>query len=206
MAEIPKTVIPYTEFPNEALERLAAAGLSGREFRIVLVVARKTWGWDKPKDRISMSQFSRCTGIDRRKCHVILSGLIDQKIIKKTVAVKGDRKILTYSFNDVFAEWKVSPSRGTDPKMKTVPLNGNRVSPLTATVLSPLTAHTKETDINLSKERGEEPPGLLKGQGPSPYTGIDDGMTSICTRCGKEAETATADEVWTHPAPIIGPT
>ena len=157
---------PFTPVPNEALERLAAwgssgpeRGLSGREFRIILVVIRKTWGWDKEKDKISMSQFARYTGIDRRHCHAILTSLIKQRIINKTVTTYGDRKVISYSFNDVYAEWKLSPPEVTKAKGKVVTVEGDRLSPSTATVLSPSTAHTKETDINLLKESGEAPPG-----------------------------------------------
>jgi phage replication O-like protein O len=162
----------FTPVPSQALERLAAAGLSGREFRIIAVIMRKTWGWSKEKDRIPLSQFARLTGIDRRKCHALLISLAAQKIIKRTVAAKGDRKAVTYSFNEIYAEWKLSPSRGTDDKKaqkkKTVPPQGDRLSPSTATKLSPSTAHSIETDINLLTESGEEPPGPFEGvQGPS---------------------------------------
>jgi len=180
---------PFTPVPNDALERLAAFGLSGREFRILLVVIRKTWGWGKEKDKIPMSQFARFTGIDRRHCHSILTSLIKQKIINKTVTAYGDRKVISYSFNDVYAEWKLSPPMVTKVKGKVVTIDGNRVSPSTVTVLSPSTAHSIDKERNITKESGEEPPGLLKGQGLSPYTGTDDGMISICTHCGKKAET-----------------
>jgi phage replication O-like protein O len=153
----------FTPIPSEALERLAAAGLSGREFRIILVVMRKTWGWSKVKDRIPLSQFARHTGIDRRKCHAILISLAKQKIIKRTVAVKGDRKAITYSFNEIYAEWKLSPSRGTVDKKGdekgAVPFQGDRLSPSTATELSPSTAHSIDTNRNLLIESGEEPLG-----------------------------------------------
>jgi phage replication O-like protein O len=160
-----RTAVEYqfTPIPSEALERLAAAGLTGREFRIILVVMRKTWGWSKEKDRIALSQFARYTGIDRRKCHALLTSLAKQKIIKRTVAVKGDRKAIMYSFNDIFAEWKLSPSRGIDDKKsektKTVPLQGDRLSPSTATKLSPSTAHTIDNNRNLLIESGEAPLG-----------------------------------------------
>ena len=193
MSKIPETrtsvEYQFTPIPSEALERLAAVKLTGREFRIILAVMRKTWGWSKEKDKISMSQFARFTGIDRRKCHIILTSLIKQKIIKKTVAANGDRKIINYSFNEVYAEWKLLPPMGTKAKRKVVAANGDTMLPPKGTKLSPPAAHTIDKDRNLSTESGEAPPEILKSQGASPYTGTDDGMTSICTRCGKEAET-----------------
>jgi len=190
----PRTSVEYqfTPVPNDALERLAAAGLTGREFRIILVVMRKTWGWSKERDKIPLSQFARYTGIDRRKCHALLVSLATQKILKRTVAVKGDRKAIMYSFNGIFSEWKLSPSRGIVEKKgeekRTVPLQGDSLSPSTATKLSPSTAHSIDKDRNLSTESGEAPPGPRQEvRGPSLHN--DDGMVLTCTRCGKKAET-----------------
>ena len=149
----------FTPIPNDALERLAAFGLSGREFRILLVVIRKTWGWSKEKDKIPMSQFARFTGIDRRHCHAILNSLIKQRIINKTVTAYGDRKVISYSFNDVYAEWKLSPSTVTKVKGQVVTIQGDRLSPSTVTVLSPSTAHSIDKERNITKESGEAPLG-----------------------------------------------
>lgn len=185
----------FTPVPSETLERLAAAGLTGREFRIVLVVWRKTWGWSKEKDKIPMSQFARLTGIDRRKCHVLLTGLVDKKIIKKSVAVKGDRKTITYSFNDIYSEWQVLPSRGTKVKRETVPLWGDSVSPSTATVLSPSTAHSIDNNKNLLKESSVTPSGLLDDQGapPSEHEGLES-MNDILTRTGSVDRMSQRDD------------
>ena len=169
---------PFTPIPNDALERLAAWGLSGREFRILLVVIRKTWGWSKEKDKIPMSQFARFTGIDRRHCHAILTSLIKQKIINKTVTAYGDRKVISYSFNDVYAEWKLSPSTVTKVKGKVVTIQGDRLSPSTVTVLSPSTAHSIDKERNITKESGGDTPRLLEKPGGSPLPNDYDAVYS----------------------------
>ena len=168
----------FTPIPSEALERLAAEGLTGREFRIILVVMRKTWGWSKEKDKIPMSQFSRYTGIDRRKCHVLVTGLVKKKIIKKSVAANGDRKIINYSFNDIYSEWKLLPSRGTKGKRQVVPFQGDRLSPSAVTVLSPSAAHSIDKDRNLSTESGGDTPRPLEKPGGSPLPTYDDTVYS----------------------------
>ncbi len=158
----------FTRIANEALERLSAAGLSGREFRIVFVVLRKTLGWGKVKDKIALSQFSKYTGLERRNCHAVIKELIKKKIIKKSVVANGDRKIITYLFNDVYSEWRVSLPMATREKKKVVVANDDRLSSPVTTKLSPPVTHTKENNINLLKESGEAPPGLSEGRGFSP--------------------------------------
>ena len=180
----------FTPVPNEALERLAAEALTGREFRIILVVLRKTLGWSKERDKIPMSQFARFTGVERRNCHVVLTSLVKRKIIKKTVVAYGDRKIINYSFNDIYAEWKPSPPTATKAKKKVVATHGDTLSPPITTILSPSITHSIDKDRNLSKESSEEPLGPPERvQGLSLPTDNGDGMISICTRCHKMAET-----------------
>jgi len=149
---------PFTKVQNDVLERLAGVGLSGREFRLLFVIWRKTWGWGKKKDKITLSQFSHLSGIDRRKCHVLLSDLIEKRIIKKSVAVNGNRKIINYSFNNIFSEWRVLPPRGTRKKEKDVPKNGNIMLPSKATKLLPSTAHTKERKKDKESDAGVRVP------------------------------------------------
>ena len=160
----------FTPVPSETLERLAAAGLTGREFRIILVVWRKTWGWSKEKDRISMSQFARATGIERRNCHVLVSGLIKRKIIKKIVVTNGDKKTINYQFNNIYSEWKPLLPVATKAKRKVVAIRNNDLSPLVTTILSPSITHTIDIDKTLSTESSGGPSDLLEGQG-SPDNG-----------------------------------
>lgn len=52
----PQTEDGYTAIANEIMEALIAAELSGQEFRIALLVIRKTYGFKKKEDAISLSQ------------------------------------------------------------------------------------------------------------------------------------------------------
>jgi phage replication O-like protein O len=71
----------YTPIPNELIEKLARAKLNGSEFRCVLVVLRKTLGWGKRFDYISLSQFERMTGILKPNVRRSLKGAIKKKIL-----------------------------------------------------------------------------------------------------------------------------
>lgn len=58
----------FTRVPNLLLDQ-AMAHMGNAELRVVLAVMRKTIGWNKQRDRISLTQFEEMTGLARQ--HVI---------------------------------------------------------------------------------------------------------------------------------------
>jgi len=65
--------------------------LSNVEFRIVLAIIRKTYGWDKKEDYIALSQLSEQTGIMRQNIPRVLRSL-EAKGIVEVVREKKDAK------------------------------------------------------------------------------------------------------------------
>jgi hypothetical protein len=131
----------HIDIANKLIESLMKTHLSGREWQIIMVIIRQTWGycelkdghkykdkngfWVKKKiDRISHSQFEKFTGINRRKIWDILNGLVDKNMIIKTVTKKGDITVCNYGIQKDSSKW-ILPS----PKKGTVPKKGDRVSP-----------------------------------------------------------------------------
>jgi phage replication O-like protein O len=118
----------YTRIHNAILEALAKARLSGSEFRCVFYLLRKTYGWNKKEDKISLSQWAE--GTDTKRNHVIatLNGLVEKKIMYRV-----DGYIPTYGFNKHVEEWQeigVNSDRGNRfckvlPKQVTVTKAGN---------------------------------------------------------------------------------
>jgi len=98
----------FSKIPNELLEILAKTYLSNYECRCLMVILRKTFGWNKKEDFISLSQFAQKTGI--RKNHVwrTLKRLESRKIIKRN-----EKKI---SINLNYQEWRGLPKRVTVTK------------------------------------------------------------------------------------------
>jgi len=47
----------YIKLANEIVDHLCYYRLSGQEHQILLTILRKTYGWNKKKDAISLSQF-----------------------------------------------------------------------------------------------------------------------------------------------------
>ena len=58
----------YTQISNELLEALCWMNLSPYEWRVLLWILRKTYGWKKKTDWISLSQFSKETGLPDLPC------------------------------------------------------------------------------------------------------------------------------------------
>lgn len=72
----------YTRIHNAILETLATARLSPLEFRIVLFVLRKTYGWNKKMDVISITQFEQCGG-NRANTIRAIQNLLRLKVLNR---------------------------------------------------------------------------------------------------------------------------
>lgn len=62
----PSRIVPpnYTQIPNVVLDSMSE--MSDSEFRVVLAVARQTFGWHRERDKISVSQLQKLTGLSRQ--------------------------------------------------------------------------------------------------------------------------------------------
>lgn len=72
----------YTQIPNALLDR-AMALMSGAELKVVLSVCRRTIGWHKRRDRISLTQLQQMTGLSRHSVidavrSMVAAGWIEQ--------------------------------------------------------------------------------------------------------------------------------
>jgi phage replication O-like protein O len=119
----------YTRFANELLEALAALRIPGQELRIVLVIARQTYGWGKKSDKISYGQISNMTGIPRKRVADHVKSLYGKNIL--SVLNNGDRKPLTIWINKNYEQWQSVPKKGDIPKYgdSTIPNHGDKTVP-----------------------------------------------------------------------------
>ena len=89
----------------ELVEVLARYRIPGQEMQLLWVLLRKTWGWKKKEDSISLSQFAKLTGIDRGKCSRLLKSLIAKNILRNTVDQKVNPQPKKYRFNKDYETW-----------------------------------------------------------------------------------------------------
>ena len=78
----PKIKDGYTRIVNPILENLVKSGLNGSELAIVLHIIRKTYGFQKKQDEISISQFLKAIPITRQTLCTSIKNLKLMNIIR----------------------------------------------------------------------------------------------------------------------------
>lgn len=56
----------HIDIAHDLAEALMKVNLSGYQYRIIWCIFRKTYGWHKSTDKISLTQFEKMTGLKRR--------------------------------------------------------------------------------------------------------------------------------------------
>ena len=82
----------FTKIPNKILEALCTTKLTIYEYRVLLLIIRKTYGWDKETDWIALSQFYEQTGILKQNVSRTLKKLERRFIIIKNIRQVGLQK------------------------------------------------------------------------------------------------------------------
>ena len=142
----------YTKIANEILEHFIEPGITSSEFRVVLFIIRKTYGFNKNKDRISLSQFTKATRMNRPQAARTIKSLVSKRILFKENGV--------YKLNKNWEEWVVSK------RIPSIQMD-NEGSIQTDNDLVSKRIHTKESiQKKHTKEIAAEPPHpfLLKGE------------------------------------------
>jgi len=93
----------YTPIANELLEALISADLSGQEMRIALLIIRKTYGFNKLEDSVSLSQMMVAANLSKIRCSQVINRLQLMKIVTVTENINGIGK--KYKFNKDFENW-----------------------------------------------------------------------------------------------------
>ncbi len=93
----------HTDIANELLEAMCRTHLSPYEWRVLLAIARLTWGWHKKEDTISMTQIAEITGIDRRHVQRSIRNLTPRQVLADTTT--GVRRPLSLRINKNYEEW-----------------------------------------------------------------------------------------------------
>ncbi len=121
----------YTRIANELLEALAKFRINGEAQQILYVIFRKTYGFSKKEDAISLSQFCDATKLERAHVCRAITKLTDLHIVLR----RRSKRTTFYSLNKNWEQW--SAETGTVPKRATIIAEtGNQTVPKRA--------HTKE--------------------------------------------------------------
>lgn len=122
----------YTRIANDLLEATLAIDLSKLQYKVLMAVIRKTYGFNKKFDRFTNAQISKLTGIPETRVCTAKNFLIDAKIL-----IVSGREI---GVNKVYSEWNLDiPQKG-----EVLPELGNKNFPKTGKKTSPKQGNTKD--------------------------------------------------------------
>ena len=154
----------YFQFSNELAQAFTRVNLYPYEFRVLMVVLRKTWGWHKEMDRISFSQIAEMSGIPRQNAARAMTNLVSRNIIKR----RGTGKKLYYGLQENYELWEAQvPSVKSTPEAKNKSTSslemtnkpkharmssiGINTSSVESTKMSSVESHTKDNKDTLQK-------------------------------------------------------
>lgn len=134
----------FTAIANEILEHLVKVRLPPSEKDLILFIIRKTYGYGKKEDRISLTQFEKATDLSRPTVVKALKNLLSRKMVVKVG--------LLLRFNKDYENWVVN----TPLLVK----NRNTTSKLTLTKTSKYTL-TYKRKKEMTKEITEQSSALI---------------------------------------------
>ena len=128
----------FTGIANEILEKLISSCLNGTEIAVALHIIRKTYGYNKKQDEISLSQFLLAIPVSKPTICKALNNLQLVKIIKLVKKGKSLNSSNLWVFNKDFDTWQLVKKTKLVKKKKSTSKEND-----TQLVKKPL--HTKET-------------------------------------------------------------
>lgn len=130
-------------FPNSIIDELLPE-LSHSELKCYLCVLRKTKGWNKEEDAISVSQFMKVTGLSNKAVISACESLVEREILERK---SGDRNTGIYSIKT----YKTATSEKSS-LVKNFPSTSEKSSPVTSEKSSHTINNIKNNIQNTNKK------------------------------------------------------
>lgn len=132
----------FTKLANEIMEALARTRIPGEARQVLDVILRRTYGWNKKQDCISISQFHEATGIKKPSIVRAIKTLLAIKLIVVSEKAKG--KTQEYEFNKDYESWEPLAKKLTFTK-KLTPVSEKAKNRLQKSYIQKKKETTKET-------------------------------------------------------------
>lgn len=187
----------FTKLANETVEALSRTNLSSYEWRFLMVLFRKTYGFQKKDDWIALSQIVEMSGM--HKAHVSRS---KKKLIERNIVTQTGNRI---AFNKYHTQWRELPKQATVTQTgNIVTSSGNLPPPKQVITPPPIQAHTKETTTKESLQKKgldlETKPTTTKPLNRTEFSDEDIARIAVALKsCGKEFagwDDGYADKTW----------
>jgi len=139
----------YIKIANEIIDALVGYRLAGEQMQCLLFVLRKTYGFNKKSDAISIVQFCQTTGMKRENVYRAISSLVAKKILKcSNNDTKGSK---VYEFNKNYNQWSACIKKDTVAK-KIQPCINNATNSVSIMLPATLIKDTSTKDTIKDKE------------------------------------------------------
>ena len=135
----------FTPIANELLEKIISSGLNGTELSVIFHVLRKTYGYQKKEDEISLSQFILAIPSSKQTIVTALNNLQLVRILRLVKKGTSKNSSNIWCFNKNYDEWQLVRKARLVKKIKPT-------SPVLHTQLVKKTRHTKENTKENTKE------------------------------------------------------
>ena len=128
----------FTRISNELLEQLCKTKINGEAMQIFLVILRKTYGFNKKSEKISLNYFSELTNIPTSNCSRSIKKLENMNII----SVIRNEYISEYSIQKDYEKWQLlSKTIVSEPTIKydsesTINADSNTINPDSETTIN----------------------------------------------------------------------
>ena len=140
----------FMRVANELTDSILLADLTARQLKIMLAVMRKTYGFNKPMDRITNTQISAMTGIHHT--HVCSA---KNQLIERGFLISGGSKV---GINKYISMWDM---KKVSQVSETLADAANKSLAVSANTHSPKQLNTKDT---IQKTINTDPPKAPKGE------------------------------------------
>lgn len=151
----PQTENGFTQIANETMDALARIRIPGQARQVLDFIIRKTYGWNKKIDVISLSQFAKGTGLSK----VAVCKSINKLLRLKIITQKGNERNVTYGFNKNYDRWKPLPKKVILPKkVTTFTQKGNPGGILPSSTKDTSTKEIKDIYVQKNEEPKKSKP------------------------------------------------
>jgi phage replication O-like protein O len=151
----------YTQVPDELFDELMA-DLSGAELKVLLYIMRRTFGFKKDRDNISLNQI--CNGISRKNGTIVDrgTGLSKASAVRALTSLEEKRIIVrsrrrSAERGDEATTYQLHMDLIPVSQNETPPLSQNETGPRVSKVNTQKIDLRQETDFNYSKSRKAPP-------------------------------------------------
>lgn len=149
----------FTQIPNVIFDEMMS-DLGNAEFRVLMAICRKTFGWGKAKDRVSLTQIGEMTGLSRQSVIDGISGLVGRGLVEKSTSKLGNSYAVVVNEidyqNDEVVKQVDRPSRPTRPELvKQVDTQKKYLNKLTKEILSPVGDQAQTPAVVTGKTKAE---------------------------------------------------